>query len=309
MSDGAPKDVVFISHDSRDAAIAEAFADLLKRATAGAIGAFRSSDISGEHGIPAGKEFFQVILRGIDSASDVVCLLTPRSLERPWILFEAGYAKGKPKKHVYGLLLGGVSMRDIAGSPFAPFQNCPGDVEHLVGVVMQLAKRVPRCEPDPAFVTAKAKEFLAVVQSLQPAAEVGNPRLLHHVSLPVRDLASSVEFYSTAIGLRERPRPSLNFRKDGAWFEFPSGQQLHLLLNPQGTFRNAQTIDYNDCHFAVRVPDLAAAHKRIRVKYPIAVNQDITFESYPHFYVLDPDWHVIEFNGDQIVERTSMPGV
>ena len=91
-STGAP--LVFISHDARDAELAEAFSKLLKSVSAGMIKTFRSSDKKGADGIDFGDEWYKRLMEKLQSTSDVVCLFTERSLERPWILFEAGVAKG-----------------------------------------------------------------------------------------------------------------------------------------------------------------------------------------------------------------------
>jgi hypothetical protein len=56
---------------------------------------FRSSDKKGTEGIDFGDEWYKRLMAMLQSTSDVVCLFTERSLERPWILFEAGVAKGK----------------------------------------------------------------------------------------------------------------------------------------------------------------------------------------------------------------------
>ena len=87
--------LVFISHDSRDAELADAFGKLLKSVSAGMIKTFRSSDKKGTEGIDFGDEWYKRLMAMLQSTSDVVCLFTERSLERPWILFEAGVAKGK----------------------------------------------------------------------------------------------------------------------------------------------------------------------------------------------------------------------
>jgi len=87
--------LVFISHDSRDAEIAEAFSRLISSVSAGVLKSFRSSDRKGNHGIEYGIEWYPEIMKKLEAASDVVCLLTPHSINRPWILFEAGVAKGK----------------------------------------------------------------------------------------------------------------------------------------------------------------------------------------------------------------------
>lgn len=51
---------------------------------------FRSSDRKGAEGIEFGDEWYQRLMTKLESASDVVCLFTERSLDRPWILYEAG---------------------------------------------------------------------------------------------------------------------------------------------------------------------------------------------------------------------------
>ena len=80
------------------------------------------------------------------------------------------------------------------------------------------------------------------------------PDSLHHVSIPVRDLEKSVEFYRQLLMSEPVERPPFPF--PGAWFRLPDGRELHLVENPQGTYRpeNAE-IDPRDCHFALRVND------------------------------------------------------
>jgi len=96
--------LVFISHDARDAELAEAFSKLLKSVSAGMIN-FRSSEKKGSGGIDFGDEWYTRLMARLQSTSDVVCLFTERSLERPWIFFEAGVAKGKLNTPVVGVAL------------------------------------------------------------------------------------------------------------------------------------------------------------------------------------------------------------
>jgi TIR domain len=100
------KTLVFISHDSRDADMAEAFANLLTDVSAGTLKSFRSSDKKGTSGIEFGTEWYTAIMSQLDDATDVVALLTQRSIDRPWILYEAGVAKGKLDTNVLGIALG-----------------------------------------------------------------------------------------------------------------------------------------------------------------------------------------------------------
>src|SRR5580658_9647039 len=94
--------LVFISHDARDHELAEAFSKLLKSVSAGMIKTFRSSDKKGSEGIDFGEEWYKRLMAQLQTTSDVVCLFTERSLDRPWILFEAGVAKGRLSIPVFG---------------------------------------------------------------------------------------------------------------------------------------------------------------------------------------------------------------
>ncbi|MFM2397867.1 MAG: hypothetical protein RL341_24, partial [Pseudomonadota bacterium] len=140
------KALVFVSHDSRDAEIAEAFSRLLSSVSAGVLKSFRSSDKKGNQGIEYGIEWYPEIMKKLGTASDVVCLLTPNSMNRPWILFEAGVAKGKLDTPVHGIALG-IPLSSAATGPFAQFQNLDDDEDSLTGLVMQLVGRIPNAEP------------------------------------------------------------------------------------------------------------------------------------------------------------------
>jgi hypothetical protein len=153
--------LVFISHDSRDAEIAEAFSKLLKSVSAGMIRTFHSSDKKGKDGIDFGDEWYKRLMEKLQSTSDVVCLFTERSLGRPWILFEAGVAKGKLATPVIGLAVG-VPLSRISTGPFYQFQNLDDSEEELTKLVHQLAKRVPNCELDNDVVKDQVAAFKKV---------------------------------------------------------------------------------------------------------------------------------------------------
>jgi len=151
---------VFISHDSRDAELAEAFSKLLKSVSAGMIKSFRSSDKKGTDGIDFGDEWYKRLMSKLQSTSDVVCLFTERSLDRPWILYEAGVAKGKLDTPVLGIALG-VPLSRVSSGPFYQFQNSDDSETDLIKLVKQLARRVPSLELDDDVVNAQVAAFKA----------------------------------------------------------------------------------------------------------------------------------------------------
>lgn len=128
---------------------------------------------------------------------------------------------------------------------------------------------------------------------------------LHHVSLPVTDLARSRTFYRDVLGLREIARPGFDFA--GAWFALGAGQ-LHLIVHPGPalpTFRDGKAIDSRDVHFAIRVRDFRAAVDRL---HELGYREDAddplrrlrvsahATAGFPQVFLLDPDRHVIELN-------------
>ena len=150
--------LVFISHDSRDAELAEAFGKLLKSVSSGMIKIFLSSDNKGTDGIDFGADWYKRLMEKLRTTSDVVCLFTGRSLDRPWILFEAGVAKGRESIPVMGIALG-VPLSRVTSSPFYQFQNTDDSPEKLSKLVRQLADRVPKLELDSDVVKQQIEAF------------------------------------------------------------------------------------------------------------------------------------------------------
>lgn len=166
--------LVFISHDARDAELAEAFSKLLKSVSAGMIKTFRSSDKKGTDGIDFGEEWYKRLMTQLQSTSDVVCLFTERSLDRPWILFEAGVAKGKLGTPVIGVALG-VPLNRVSAGPFYQFHNMDDSEGDLIKLVNQLARRIPNLELDSDVVKTQVTAFKETEASLLKKLASGVP--------------------------------------------------------------------------------------------------------------------------------------
>jgi hypothetical protein len=196
--------LVFISHDTRDADLAEALSKLLSSVSAGMLKSFRSSDHKGGQGFEYGVEWFPELMRQMDSACDVVCLFTERSLGRPWLLYEAGVAKGKLDIPVHGLALG-VPLSKASVGPFAQFQNCGDDDDSITKLVEQLVRRLPNAEPDHETVRAQVETFKARVaevlaeQALEPGEdaleqdEASTAKLFEEIKVMFQDLPSRID--------------------------------------------------------------------------------------------------------------------
>jgi len=202
--------LVFISHDTRDADLAEAFSALLKCVSAGVLKSFRTSDRKGNQGIEYGVEWYPEIIKNIQASSDVVCLLTKRSVDRPWILFEAGMAKGKLDTPILGVALG-IELKEISTGPFAQFQNCGDDEDSLTKLVFQLVNRIPNSEPDTETIKFQIGRFKTSVAEILAKSHVtskssstkveqntnnienSSARLFEEIKIMFQDLPSRIE--------------------------------------------------------------------------------------------------------------------
>ncbi|NNV54941.1 toll/interleukin-1 receptor domain-containing protein [Limnovirga soli] len=196
----------FISHDTRDADIAEAFSKLLKSVSAGMLKSFRSSDNKGTQGIEFGIEWYPKIIESLQDSSDVVCLLTELSINRPWILFEAGMAKGKLNTPILGVAVG-IPLSNASTGPFAQFQNCDDEVASLSKLVKQLVRKLPNSEPDEDVIKqqveifkVKSQEIIKARQEKSEVKEVEKPvdnnesaKLFEEVKLMFKELPSRIE--------------------------------------------------------------------------------------------------------------------
>ena len=129
---------------------------------------------------------------------------------------------------------------------------------------------------------------------------------LHHVSLPVTDLARSRSFYSGVLELVEIERPPFDF--EGAWYRV-GDRQLHLIVGSRPTLREGKRIDSRDIHFAIRVSSYRGALQHLTGKgYSADAADDLMklrdsptgTAGFPQIYILDPDRNVIEINAQRV---------
>lgn len=167
--DRTPSGGVFISHIHEDREIAEAFSTLVRDVTAGMVQTYSSSSTSSDAGIKYGDEWFQWIRDRVETADHVVALLTPRSVGKPWILFEAGLGKAQTATTMFGVAVG-MSVADASVGPFGVFQNSSADKKSLVKLCEQLATRA-NLRPRTEIIEDMVDRFIATVESTIPQDE------------------------------------------------------------------------------------------------------------------------------------------
>jgi hypothetical protein len=113
------KKKIFISHNSQDKDLAELIAKLISKLSIKQVNLWFSSDNSAGGGFNPGDEWYNEIIRQINECDLLLALTTPNSIERPWIYYEAGFAKGI-KRPVVPICLG--IKREELKSPLNTFQ-------------------------------------------------------------------------------------------------------------------------------------------------------------------------------------------
>lgn len=83
-------DSIFITHYSGDKALAELVSSLIRRISLHQIIPWHSSDTGADGGLKPGDLWFQEIVARIRKSTAVVALITPNSVNRPWVYFESG---------------------------------------------------------------------------------------------------------------------------------------------------------------------------------------------------------------------------
>jgi len=135
---------IFISHISEDKDIAFALKQLLESLFQDKIQLFISSDIES---IPLGYEWFSRIKTGLLSSDIAIVLISPESLQRPWINFESGavWIQGKP---VIPLCFAGQDQEKLP-PPLSQLQaGSADDISLLESLIAQLAQQLHMHPPE-----------------------------------------------------------------------------------------------------------------------------------------------------------------
>lgn len=110
----------FLSHYSKDEDVAKIIAKSLSMITVDQIIPWYSSDSSESGGLKPGNIWFNEILSKIQQSKVVVVILTPNSINRPWLYFESGMAQSLEECEVIPVCVG--TKRDSVSAPLGMYQ-------------------------------------------------------------------------------------------------------------------------------------------------------------------------------------------
>jgi TIR domain len=153
---------IFISHVHEDSDLAVGIKELMEDAFAGVFDAFVSSD---RRSLSAGDNWLQKITENIKRADDFIILLTPRSLGRPWVNFEAGAAFGKGRSHIIPVCTRGLTFAHV-GPPLNSLQL------HRIETIADVVELIEAIARQYNFKPKPDKEKMeAVLKLAQPRAD------------------------------------------------------------------------------------------------------------------------------------------
>jgi catechol 2,3-dioxygenase-like lactoylglutathione lyase family enzyme len=129
-----------------------------------------------------------------------------------------------------------------------------------------------------------------------PKAPTLRVKGIDHVTMVVRDLERSREFFVDLLGMSEVPRPAFGF--PGLWFQ--SGQtQIHLNITSEEAgapgFGTTATEVTRALHVAFEVADARLAARQLAERgVPIVAGPRNRPDGAVQLYIRDPDGHLIE---------------
>lgn len=135
MNSNDSRPVLFISHIAEEKVAAMRLKEILMEVFANQVTVFVSSD---NESINPGTGWFESILTNVCCSDVVISLLSPISVHRPWIVFEAGAGKGC-KAQVIPIVYQGLGFADI---PF-PLKGLQGTMmANLDSILDQVSRRI-----------------------------------------------------------------------------------------------------------------------------------------------------------------------
>lgn len=127
--------------------------------------------------------------------------------------------------------------------------------------------------------------------------------LVHHVSVPVRNVEVSAEFYERLFKFPRLERPPFDI--PGIWFGCGS-LQVHLVESQTDSYRTNPNVDITGTHFALRTDDFEGMVAWLKENgFDENAGEDDPrrmlilrggLAGFEQLYILDPDLNIIEVN-------------
>lgn len=175
MTESVKQVKVFISHSHEEKQLALAWQSLLENVSLGVIKVWLSSDRRPAGGIDIGAEWREHIYQELSQSDFVLAIITPRSMNRPWVLWECGLATGTQKERGVVPIVFSMSVNDLEG-PLQAYQAYPGeDPERVREICMRLLKETALQQPTAKILEVLLGVYIDMVTNHRPPRKVTQP--------------------------------------------------------------------------------------------------------------------------------------
>jgi tetratricopeptide (TPR) repeat protein len=254
---------LFLSHSHADRELADAFKALIETCFPGHIEVSASSSDPSRGGISAGSEWLKWIHDQVSSSRFTAVLLTPNSVDKPWLMWEAGAVSGvslatKEESTVIPLVYR-LSMEQIP-SPLRSRQAALGeDRNAMTSVLNSLNKTVSvrpatfsnlvdsflptylervqkvLAETPPPLTESAIQDWLDRIEYFERTGRRSEVRQLHRAMVNVFD-PGAADCDSTPLDVRLHRRLGDIYFFSKQWKEALSQYEIALRLSPRDVF-------------------------------------------------------------------------
>lgn len=135
--------IIFISHAEKDKRIVAEFCEMLRVILCSHSFDYKIFSTSEVGCVECGQEINQTIHVNLNNCNNVFCILTENSYDRPWVMYEIGYTKGKSSKKNLMPIAIGIDINKIkSGYPYSKFTIYECDEQHLYLLMIQLLNNI-----------------------------------------------------------------------------------------------------------------------------------------------------------------------
>lgn len=155
---------ILISHTYNERELAEAWKALIETTSSGVIKVWYSSDTepSGGGGITLGQEWREQLYHRLVECHYVLAILTPASVNRPWIMWECGVASGLDKIRGIIPIVYGMGRGDLA-NPLMTYHTYQGEDAAQVREVCQRLAQEAELVPPSSIYDEPLKVYFAAL--------------------------------------------------------------------------------------------------------------------------------------------------
>ncbi|KAB8321218.1 DUF4071 domain-containing protein [Tolypothrix campylonemoides VB511288] len=158
---------VLISHYHEERALADAWKELLKSTSLGAIEAWYSSDSHAAGGMTIGIEWRDQLHEKLAESNFILAIQTPTSAGRPWVMWECGVASGIDKERGIIAIIYSMKPGDLA-NPISSYQLYQGEDENQVRQVCERLTVAADLHPEPHVYTEPLKRYFNAIKLYCP---------------------------------------------------------------------------------------------------------------------------------------------